>query len=748
MALAHRLELTAPIDRWDEAIPLGNGLSGGLLWGEDRTVRLSLDRGDLWDERTSPIIGGPDWNWATLRRLVGERKADEISKIYDTPYADAFPTKLPGGRIELDLPEGAACAGFALDLDTAVGSVTLGASRRLEVFFSATEPVTLLRATGCVPVARLVAPGFGKENLAEDKAVFGNGSLGRMGYPAPQTGREGEAFYFRQTCSEGFVYAVSAAWRTTATGWEMAIAMTTNEGGVDPVRQGRDRAAGALARGFEEMLKPHGAWWCDFWARSSVRLPDVDIERHYRLVQYFYGAASRRGAPPIPLQGVWTADEGSLPPWKGDYHNDLNTQLTYWAYPAAGHLEEGLAFLDFMWSLLPRHRQFARDFYGVSAGAAVPGVMSLKGREMGGWVQYSLSPTSGAWVAHPFYLHWRYSMDRRFLAERAYPYLLAMAEFQAAMLEPDAQGKLKLALSSSPEIHDNRLEAFVQPNSNYDQALLRWLFAATAELADEMGKADTAVFWRGKLSQLEEMHVAEPPLDFAMMSSTVRSALLVAPNEAFVESHRHFSHAMAIYPLGLLQVEGSEKERRIVERTLNQLDMLGTQWWCGYSFSWMACMQARCGRGTAALDYLNRYLKGFVSRNGFHLNGDYKNQGFSNFKYRPFTLEGNFAAAQAVHEMLLQSWGGKLRVFPAAPDIWADIEFDGLRAEGALRVSARRRKGRTVFVRIVAECDTIVKLQDPFESQPAQWTGPGLHREGGLYTVELGAGQFVEATVV
>ena len=82
---------------------------------------------------------------------------------------------------------------------------------------------------------------------------------------------------------------------------------------------------------------------------------------------------------------------------------------------------------------------------------------------------------------------------------------------------------------------------------------------------------------------------------------SVNSALLVAPNEAFGESHRHFSHAMAIYPLGLLHVEGSESERRIVERTINQLEMLGTQLWCGYSFSWMACMQARCGRGTVAL---------------------------------------------------------------------------------------------------------------------------------------------------
>jgi len=104
---------------------------------------------------------------------------------------------------------------------------------------------------------------------------------------------------------------------------------------ADPVGIARDRVASALAAGYEKMIGPHRAYWADFWAKSSVRVPEADILRHYYLVQYFYGAASRRGSPPMPLQGVWTADAGGLPPWKGDYHNDLNTQMTYIAYQAA-----------------------------------------------------------------------------------------------------------------------------------------------------------------------------------------------------------------------------------------------------------------------------------------------------------------------------------------------------------------------------------------------------------------------------
>ena len=159
----------------------------------------------------------------------------------------------------------------------------------------------------------------------------------------------------------------------------------------------------------------------------AVFVPEPHILQHYYLVRYFYGAASRRGAPPMPLQGVWSADAGSLPPWKGDYHNDLNTQMTYMGYQAAGHFDEGASFLDFLWDLLPTFRKFAKDFYD-APGAAVPGVMSLQGQALGGWGQYSLSPTMGAWNAHLFYLHWRYTGDERFLRTRAYPWCREIGE--------------------------------------------------------------------------------------------------------------------------------------------------------------------------------------------------------------------------------------------------------------------------------------------------------------------------------
>ncbi|MBP8129952.1 MAG: glycoside hydrolase N-terminal domain-containing protein [Candidatus Hydrogenedentes bacterium] len=714
---ASDLCLTAPIARWDEAIPLGNGIMGGLLWGEGNVVKLSLDRGDLWDLRRPDMLLRPDWNYATMRRLAAERNQPELSRMFDEPYNDsAYPTKLPVGRLELTLGAGDKAESFGLDLRRAVGHVQTSAGG-VEVFFSANEPVALIRVAGAAPACRLVA----------------SDAVKQLGYPPAGHGSENGVSWFVQEAALGLKYAVVAGLREEAGNAVIGLAVTSSQEDADPLALGRKRVADALAKGFDVGLAPHAAWWRQFWSVSGVRVPDRAIQQQYDLVQYFYGAASRRGAPPMPLQGVWTADEGTLPPWKGDYHHDLNTQLTYWAYLAAGHFEEGACFLDFMWNLLPEHREFARVFYGTS-GAAVPGVMTLDGKAMGGWGQYSLSPTNGAWVAQAFYLHWRYTKDGAFLAERAYPYLAALGECYEELLKPDSNGKLKLPLSSSPEIHDNTLRAWLTPNSNFDLALLKWHFSALAEMALELKDATAADRWQGTLRRLD---------DFAVEGGA--GPLRLSADESLSESHRHHSHLMAIHPLGLLNIEQSDRERGIIDASLAQNEQLGTRNWCGYSFSWMSCMMARAGKPDRALKNLEVFVQAFLSPNGFHLNGDQKGGSHSNFTYRPFTLEGNFAAAQAVHEMLLQSWGGCVRVFPAVAPQWADVSFFNLRAEGAFVVSAKRERGQTVWVRVTTGKGGMLRLRDPFGGESAAWTRPDVTKDGPDYLCTLQPGAAVEA---
>lgn len=710
-----RLTLAAPIDRWDEAIPLGNGLMGGLLWGSGNEIRLSLDRGDLWDLRPHPAFVQPGFNYGKVVELASTGRTGELNKQFSR--VSDFPSKLPGARLVVTLDPGYRSREFRLDMQQALGSVELG-GRQATCFFSAVEPVALL-----------FVPGNAQIRLEANQAVK------TLGYQPPSSGgADGHDASLVQHAALGFRYAILATGRAVQDGTLIAIAMTTSKDAADPLALARQRTAAALAAGHEKALAAHQQWWKAFWARSSVRVPDDRIQQHYNLVQYFYGAASRRGAPPMPLQGVWTADEGGLPPWHGDYHHDLNTQLTYWACLASGHFDECRGFLDFMNGLKPRHQEFSRTFFGLKQGLVVPGVMSLDGSAMGAWFQYTLSPTMGAWVAQAFYWQWRYEMDRDFLDRQAYPYCAAVGEALAGLLQPDPQtGRLKLPLSSSPEIHDNSQRAWLKPNSNFDQALLRWLFAANAEMAAASGKTAEAARWNGLLARLDPLAVSGQSSPF----------LLVAPGEPLAESHRHHSQLMAIYPLGILNIEGSPRDREIIEASFGQVDSLGTKNWTGYSFSWMAALRARAGRASEALRFLSAYVESFTLRNGFHANGEQTRKGLSDLHYRPFTLEGNFAAAQAVHEMLLQSWGGRVRVFPAVPAEWADVSIANLRAEGGFSVSAERLGRRTRWVVVRASVDQLLRLKNPFEGRNFVSSRP-VEQSGDEIRCKLLAGETLE----
>jgi alpha-L-fucosidase 2 len=437
-------------------------------------------------------------------------------------------------------------------------------------------------------------------------------------------------------------------------------------------------------------------------------VPDTALQRHYDLVKYLYGAGSRKGAPPSPLQGVWTADGGSLPPWKGDYHNDLNTQMTYLAAHAAGLDDAVLSFIEFNWERLPVYRDFARDFYGVS-GAVVPGVMSLDGNPLGGWGQYSLSPTNGAWVAQSFINHWRFTADDDFLRERAYPFCVAIGEALEGLLSVDESGYLVLPLSTSPEIHDNTMNAWLSPNSNYDQALLKYLFRQLEIMANRLDDGANESRWASLQSKLGGFDMDED------------GSLTYARDEPVEESHRHFSHLMAIHPLGLIDM-GRAEDRASINASLDRTLAFGTQAWVGYSFSWMASLLARADRPDEALQYLRDYERAFTSRNGFHLNGDQIDAGLSAFRYRPFTLEGNFLAMDAIHEMLLRGSDEPIEIFPSVPREWNDVEFDRLRAVGGLIVSARRAAGKTVSVAITSTKGGAFTIVDPFGDGDTSWS--------------------------
>jgi alpha-L-fucosidase 2 len=700
----HGLHFESPSQTWDEAMPLGNGLLGALVWGNGAPLKISLDRTDLWDLRPVPEFHTKEYSYQTMRQWVKEGRLAELHRLYDVPYGNAGPTKIPAGRIELTLGDSPVFEKASLNLAEAMAAVQFRDHSKVRVFTHAREPVGMIRIDSTEPIGlKLMAPPFaGKITDEAGPGKISAGDLASLRYNAPvESGGDRWTGYLQEGWG-GLKFAVVVAWDKTATKWLAAWSITTSSESKDPLQKARENCEKALRAGFAKSVITHRKWWDSFWSRSSVRVPNRIIERQWYLEMYKFGAATRPDTPPITLQGPWTADNGKIPPWKGDYHHDLNTELSYWPAYSGNQLEGALGFVNWLWNTRENARAWTKRFFDLP-GLNVPMTADLEQKQIGGWHQYTHSATTAAWLGHHFYLHWRYSMDRQFLRVRAYPWLRDTATFLEAVTEKGPDGKRSLPLSSSPEINDNRLDAWFSTITNYDIALARWAFEKTAELADELGKRKEAKHWRKVLGEMP---------DFAIDPENKK--MLVAGDYPLKESHRHFSHLMAIHPLGLVRWENGPEDQAVIRASLADLEQKGTSLWTGYSFSWLANIAARARDGEKAEKALEIFSTAFCLRSSFHCNGDQSGKGYSNFRYRPFTLEGNFAAAAGLQEMLLQSYSGTIRVFPAIPAVWKDVSFTTLRAEGAFLVSAERREGLTRHIKIFAEKGGMCRVENPF----------------------------------
>ncbi|MFN8347323.1 MAG: glycoside hydrolase N-terminal domain-containing protein [Spirosomataceae bacterium] len=689
--------------RWDEALPLGNGFMGELIWQKGDQLRFSLDHAELWDLRPMEGMNKPEFTYQWVQEQIKKDNYKAVQQYGDVPYErEPAPSKIPGAALEIDTKNWGNVTSARLNVQKAAAEVKWTNGAKLTSFVHAENHLGYFRLDGVNELkVNLLAPKYeGEVDKAAGGSVAGD-DLARLGYKQGQVIQQGNAYTYRQKGWGGFEYEVSVRWKQIAgDSWEGVWSISAHY----PNKPKTDaNQLTANVPGFDKALVSHTGWWKRFWIKSSITVPDAILEKQYYLEQYKFGSTARQGAPPISLQAVWTADNGRLPPWKGDFHHDLNTQLSYWPSYTANHLEEGIGYLDHLDQNRQAYRDYTKWFYQTD-GLNVPGVTTLTGVPMGGWIQYSFSPTVSSWLAQHYYLQWRYSMDRDFLLKRAYPWFKEVAAFLEKTTFLNAQGQRQLPISSSPEINDNKVTAWFSENTNYDLSLMRFTFSKAAELATELKLTQEAAHWQTIFGQ------------FAPYALSENDELKFAPSLPYNQSHRHFSHVMAIHPLGEIRWENGEKDQKIIKNSLDLLDKVGPDWWCGYSYAWLGSLKARAKDGEGAARTLRTFATAFCLPNSFHANGDQTKSGLSKFTYRPFTLEGNFAFAAGIQEMLIQSYAGFTELFPAVPADWQEVSFKELRTEGAFLVSAVRTGGLVDEVTVKSEKGGVMRLKWPFKT--------------------------------
>lgn len=681
---------------WDEAMPLGNATVGELVWQKGDNLRLSLDRIDLWDMRPIEAFKREEFSFEWVKDHVRKGDYDPVVEVFEHKSYLPAPSKIPGAAIEVDVSSWGPVKNNRLFLNNALCEVQWESGASMKTFVQADGDVGWIIFEN-IPETfdiQLIPPEY--KIRTKDEAGLGSSSLALLGYPQGEVIRDGNRITYHQQGWDDYFYDVSLEWKHQGNKVVAVWSVTSSLSGKNAVEE----ASKALSGGLSKAYKRHMDYWESYWNGSSVMVPDSTIQRQYNREMYKFGSATRKDSYPISLQSVWTADDGFLPPWKGDYHNDLNTQLSYWPSYIGNHLDEGLGYLNTLWNQVGKYKEFTKTFFG-KEGLAAPGYCTLEGDAMAGWVQYGFSPTTSAWLGQHFYLHWKYSADNEFLKNRAYPFMRDVAVFLEQETEVRPDGQRTFEYSSSPEINDNRIDAFFPEITNYDLALTKFAFSAAAEMADSLGLADESAHWKEVGGQLPDYALDED------------GGLAIAPGHSYNLSHRHFSHAMAIHPLGLLDIHNGPREKAIIDSTLARLHANGPDWWCGYSYSWLANMEARAGHGEEAAEALRIFAECFVLRNSFHANGDQSRSGKSLFTYRPFTLEGNFAYASGLQEMLLQSQSGVIEVFPAIPADWKDVSFNRLRAMGAFVVSAEMKDGEVVSLSVHSEKGGKLRIRSP-----------------------------------